>query len=764
MPKAIVLFSDGTGNSAAALFKTNVWRLYQALDLSPPEPGESRQIAYYDDGVGTSAFKLFAVFGGIFGLGLKRNVLDIYTFLCRNYEPGDRIYAFGFSRGAFTIRVLVGLVVKEGLIQCEQDASFNKHAADAYREYRKRYNQTGGLVGPLRWLRDFAMRTWRRWRGQIQYEDVPRLEIDEIAFVGVWDTVAAYGLPLAELTRAVDDWVWPLSMPNYKLSEKVLHARHALALDDERDTFHPLLWDEVAEAEMIALGRVRRDRLRQVWFAGMHSNVGGGYPDDSLSYVSLEWMLDEAAKAGLRFDDKAVAEIRRAASPYGPIYNSRRGFAAYYRYQPRKISARLDPPDPTTRVMQDTDLKGAGLLTGVRIHESVLERIRQGDDDYAPIVLPASYEIVRSDEAVEPPGEARPDLRAQQQEGVWNIVWKRRVTYFSTVVVSLLLAAMPLFEGLWPPSACVGPQCLVSPVLSKIGQFLPGFLSPWIDAFANRPGWFLIGVIAIALLLRKSTSLQVAIHDGMRDLWAGSLGMVGPSHSPKPRVEEISAGWIYRLRTNAAYQAILQILKWRAVPNVFGIAILAIGLLGGLALTVLLVQSVVYRTQLHVAEQDNRLCIGPTVQAEQFSPRLLCWSTGRQVEAGTRYKILFRVIEPWFDRDIATSPAGFEAGRMPWYIHFTAIPMRRFPASDWLQTMAKIIPADGDGGPIEALDVVCDPQGTWCSAELVAKADGLLHLFANDAIVRWDGLTDAYYGDNSGLADVTVEPMELSRK
>ena len=220
MPKAIVLFSDGTGNSAAALFKTNVWRLYQALDLSPPEPGESRQIAYYDDGVGTSAFKLFAVFGGIFGLGLKRNVLDIYTFLCRNYEPGDRIYAFGFSRGAFTIRVLVGLVVKEGLIQCEQDASFNKHAADAYREYRKRYNQTGGLVGPLRWLRDLAMRTWRRWRGQIQYEDVPRLEIDEIAFVGVWDTVAAYGLPLAELTRAIDDWVWPLSMPNYKLSRK----------------------------------------------------------------------------------------------------------------------------------------------------------------------------------------------------------------------------------------------------------------------------------------------------------------------------------------------------------------------------------------------------------------------------------------------------------------------------------------------------------------------------------------------------------------
>ncbi|WP_201831772.1 DUF2235 domain-containing protein [Microvirga zambiensis] len=763
MPKAIVLFSDGTGNSAAALFKTNVWRLYQALDLSPPEPGEARQIAYYDDGVGTSTFKLLAVLGGIFGLGLKRNVLDIYTFLCRNYEPGDRIYAFGFSRGAFTVRVLVGLVVKEGLIQCEQDAAFRRHAADAYREYRKRYNQTGGLVGPLRFVRDLAVRTWRKWRGQTPYEAVPRLQIDEIAFVGVWDTVAAYGLPLAELTRAIDDWVWPLSMPNYKLSEKVQHARHALALDDERDTFHPLLWDEVAEAEMIDFGRVRRDRLRQVWFAGVHSNLGGGYPDDSLSYVSLAWMLGEATKAGLRFDEKAVAEIGRIANPYGPIYNSRRGLAAYYRYQPRKISARLNPPDPTTRIMQDTDLKGAGLLTGVRIHESVLERIRQGDDDYAPIVLPAAYEIVRSDETVEPSGEAHPNLRAQQQEEVWNIVWKRRVTYFSTVVISLLIAAMPLLEGIWPPSACTGVFCVASPVLSKIGEYLPGFLSPWLDAFANRPGWFLIGVIAIAMLLRKSTSLQVAIHDRMRDLWAGSLGMSGPSHSPKPPTEGVPASWIYRLRTNAAYQGILQFLKWQAVPNVFGIAILAAGIVGGFALALMLTMSVVYRTQLQIAEYSNRFCVGPTIATEQFSPHLLCWSTGQTVEPGTRYKILLRVIEPWFDEDIATSPAGFGAGRMPWYLHYTGIPARRFPASDWLQTMAKIVPANGRGGPIEALDMVCDPQGTWCSAELVAKAEGVLHLFANDAVVRWDGLTDAYYGNNSGLADVTVEPMELRR-
>ena len=104
MSKNIVLLSDGTGNSSSKLFTTNVWRLYQALDLTDP----ARQIAYYDDGVGTSSFKPLAILGGVFGFGLKRNVIDIYSFCCRNYRRGDKIYGFGFSRGAFTIRVVAG--------------------------------------------------------------------------------------------------------------------------------------------------------------------------------------------------------------------------------------------------------------------------------------------------------------------------------------------------------------------------------------------------------------------------------------------------------------------------------------------------------------------------------------------------------------------------------------------------------------------------------------------------------------------------------
>src|SRR5215475_6568265 len=110
-PRNIALFSDGTGNSSAKAQKTNVWRLFQALDQT-----RVSQIAKYDDGVGTSSNKLLAGLGGAFGFGLKRNVIDLYKFVCRNYNPDDRIYAFGFSRGAFTIRVLVGLIAREGLV------------------------------------------------------------------------------------------------------------------------------------------------------------------------------------------------------------------------------------------------------------------------------------------------------------------------------------------------------------------------------------------------------------------------------------------------------------------------------------------------------------------------------------------------------------------------------------------------------------------------------------------------------------------------
>ena len=148
MSKNIVLLSDGTGNSSASVFKTKVWRLFQILDLRDP----AHQIAFYDDGVGTSSFKLFAILGGIFGFGLKRNVIAIYGFCCRNYQPGDRIYCFGFSRGAFTIRVVAGMIASQGLVKySDKEADLARFAADAYRNYRRRFDS--GILRYLGYLR-----------------------------------------------------------------------------------------------------------------------------------------------------------------------------------------------------------------------------------------------------------------------------------------------------------------------------------------------------------------------------------------------------------------------------------------------------------------------------------------------------------------------------------------------------------------------------------------------------------------------------------
>src|SRR5205807_9887321 len=122
MSRNIVLLSDGTGNSAAKVWRTNVWRTFEALDLSG-----SDQVAFYDDGVGTSSFLPLAILGGAFGYGLKRNILDAYKFICRNYDHanGSKIYLLGFSRGAFTVRVLAALILEQGLVQADTESELH---------------------------------------------------------------------------------------------------------------------------------------------------------------------------------------------------------------------------------------------------------------------------------------------------------------------------------------------------------------------------------------------------------------------------------------------------------------------------------------------------------------------------------------------------------------------------------------------------------------------------------------------------------------
>lgn len=775
MPKNIVILSDGTGNSAASLAKTNVWRLYRALDLAAPRsPGDDLQVAIYRDGVGTSSFKPLALLGGIFGLGLSRNVVELYKFLCRTYEPGDRIFAFGFSRGAFTIRVLVAFVLNQGVLCCRTEEDLDRYAVDAYRSYRRRYKlplwgtkldyensdaaqlQTVGLVDRLRNLRDGAIRLWRWSTGTTQYSEIPHGEVEAVRFVGVWDTVAAYGLPLDELTRGIDEWVWPLSMPNYTLSAKVELARHALALDEERDSFRPLLWDEGPEQELADAGRTEEGRLKQVWFAGVHANVGGGYADDTLSYVPLEWMMEEARQAGLRFNDRALCESHPPPNPFGRIYDSRGGIGAYYRYQPRRISSLLLKPKSDTLILRDPRRGSRGFLRNVLVHESVLERIERGLDRYAPVSITDRFSVETMPGGPHVRASMRPSPSQDPSwQRLWNDVWRRRVNYFGTVAASFLLALLPLWQSVWPPSACVGPQCALSDPIRAAGGFLPGFASVWIEAFANAPATFAVAIAAIWLLMGRSAWLRQRIRDDARAVWSPGSGR--------------QTSWLDRpiawLRTRRGYQTALQQLKWVVGPFLLGFSLLLVILLG-LGVTLYLAG---LRTHLAAAERSGEICrYGPrSSEAAASAPSTahltseLCWRTAASVVAGERYRATLTVTSEWWDDSIPASPLGFANDRMPWWLRWAPL-VRRSMTDRWFQPILRIEPPDGPAH-LQALDFRCEcglgsRLGTFV-ADFSAPAGGRVSLFVNDAVVGWAGIDATWYENNRGSADLAIAPL-----
>ena len=269
--KRLVVFADGTWKSERDVDRSNVWKLSQAVDPSPPSGVP--QLLEYDDGVGTGSF-LDRILGGAFGKGLSENVQELYRFLIRVYSPGDRLYFFGFSRGAYTVRSLAGLVRQCGILRQDSQATVD----DAYELYRDRDPSTHP-----------AGERARRFRDQHSHRPDPRVH-----FVGVWDTVGSLGVP----TRGPIGWYTrrKYGFHDVRLSSHVAHGYHALAVDEKRKPFAPTLWS-VREED--APDDARRQTIEQRWFPGVHSNIGGGYAECGLSDLALLWMMDRAEDAGL---------------------------------------------------------------------------------------------------------------------------------------------------------------------------------------------------------------------------------------------------------------------------------------------------------------------------------------------------------------------------------------------------------------------------------------------------------------------------------
>ncbi len=262
--RRLVICADGTWNTAEAECPTNVD--YMARAIRPVARDGASQVVLYHAGVGTGPW-LDRFTGGAFGAGIDNNIKDIYRWLVHNYQDGDQLFLFGFSRGAYTVRSLVGMLRKCGLLE---KVHADKLTA-AYEIYRKRDDLVDGPEAT-------------------GFRNTYSIETIEIDFLGVWDTVGALGIPLTTLRWLTRQ---KYQFHDAQLSKIVRRAYHAMAIDERRGAFEPTLWETRPGSDQL---------VEQTWFTGVHSDLGGGYPDRGLADISLAWMAKRAAAAGLELD------------------------------------------------------------------------------------------------------------------------------------------------------------------------------------------------------------------------------------------------------------------------------------------------------------------------------------------------------------------------------------------------------------------------------------------------------------------------------
>ena len=337
MPKNIVVFSDGTGQEGGKKYNTNVYKLFNMI-----EDRTKHQIAFYDRGLGTGFRK---VTGNISGMGISKNIKECYKFIFENFNAKDQIYLFGFSRGAATVRSLSGFIHLFGILPKSRPELIDQ----AYKIYKinnteKREKEAKGFVAKHHTM-------WCK-----------------IKFIGVWDTVAALGIPFKTWDALLG--IVPFcrhKFHNFLLSPSVENAYHALAIDDERLTFHPLLWESK---------KTDYQQIKQVWFSGVHTDIGGGYKEQELSDIPLIWMTRYAESHGLILYPKHNVMIKQDIQ--GTMHDSLKGLVG--RIYRKKV--------------RSWNIKTHGKPI---IHESVLQRKLNQDNTkvpaYSPWILKFDYDV-----------------------------------------------------------------------------------------------------------------------------------------------------------------------------------------------------------------------------------------------------------------------------------------------------------------------------------------------------------------------------------
>lgn len=347
--KRVALFLDGTWNTVTD--NTNVWRMKSLCKV------DSEQVCYYSAGVGTANGERFR--GGMFGYGLDNEVIEAYQWLSEVHEEGDRIFIFGFSRGAYTARSLAGLISKCGLLSPGSTISLKQ----LYSRY-----QRGSTVRTIRELQNVPVK-------QRTFEDRLLLKYSKaipIWFQGVWDTVGALGVPFGHIPVVSSDCHGFLETD---LRINQTHAYHALAIDEHREAFAPTLWVKRTKRYEESYPDRKIADVEQRWFVGAHADVGGGYDNGLLAQPSLIWMLHKAQSHGLT--------VKASVEPddddlNGTVHDSF-GEMAWGVYRAVKLGRRFHRPIGATLVDGDVTTKPINET----VDSSVFERVR-ADPDYRP--------------------------------------------------------------------------------------------------------------------------------------------------------------------------------------------------------------------------------------------------------------------------------------------------------------------------------------------------------------------------------------------
>ncbi len=276
LKKRLVICCDGTWNAPDSRHITNVEKIARTIEIDLRRTDGVQQMVLYVSGVGAGSYQVDRILGGAFGFGLFANIRSAYRFLALNYDDGDDLFVFGFSRGAYTARSLVGMIGRIGLLT--RDAL----VADKLEEAEARYR--AGVDGASQF--ELSPEEFKR---RFCHAGSP------VTLLGVFDTVGALGVPGAVRRQH--------QFHDVNLSSIVQTARQALALDERRLKFEPCLWEATDDKR---LADEESGRVEQVWFSGVHSDVGGGYERCGLSDTALLWMVTEARAKGLVFDDRLL--------------------------------------------------------------------------------------------------------------------------------------------------------------------------------------------------------------------------------------------------------------------------------------------------------------------------------------------------------------------------------------------------------------------------------------------------------------------------